>query len=90
MWWQQAWVWLAAGLVLAIIEVMAPGYIFLGFAIGAIAVGVLTWLNLAAATLPMLLLTFALVSLVAWIALRHLLGSPTNEVKVWTKDINED
>ena len=29
------WIWLAAALVLAILEVLAPGFIFLGFAIGA-------------------------------------------------------
>ena len=34
--WQEWWVWGVAGVVLAILEVMIPGFILLGFAIGAL------------------------------------------------------
>ena len=35
--WQVWWVWIVAGFALGVLEVIAPGYIFLGFAIGAVA-----------------------------------------------------
>ncbi len=37
--WTVWWVWVVAGLVLAILEMLTSGYIFLGFAIGAAVVG---------------------------------------------------
>ena len=30
------WVWLSAAIALAVLEVLAPGFIFIGFAIGAL------------------------------------------------------
>jgi hypothetical protein len=39
MWWSLWWVWLVAAILLAILEVVAPAQIFLGFAIGAAGVG---------------------------------------------------
>ena len=39
--WEIWWAWVAAGLVLAILELFAPGFIFVGFAVGAVAVGLL-------------------------------------------------
>ena len=39
MWWSLWWVWMVGALLLAILEVMAPAQIFLGFAIGAAGVG---------------------------------------------------
>jgi hypothetical protein len=33
--WHLWWVWLAAALGLAILEILVPGFIFLGFAVGA-------------------------------------------------------
>ena len=37
--WSLWWVWMVGALVLAILEVLAPAQIFLGFAIGAAGVG---------------------------------------------------
>jgi|APFEC2959095136_1045048.scaffolds.fasta_scaffold00103_56 membrane protein implicated in regulation of membrane protease activity len=93
--WQMWWVWGVAALALAILEVLAPGYLFLGFAIGAAATGILllaggpfaAWLG---ASLPLLLLFFALCSLASWIALRRVLGVRKGQVKVWERDINDD
>ena len=42
MWWQEWWVWVVGGIILAVLELLAPAYILLGFAIGAIATGALT------------------------------------------------
>ncbi|SFC63442.1 NfeD family protein [Tropicimonas isoalkanivorans] len=93
MWWSEWWVWMVAGLLLAILEVLAPGWIFLGFAIGAgvtslfLLVGgpLAAWL---ASSLPALLVFSAVLSLLAWLALRRLLGSRAGSVKTYDEDIN--
>lgn len=84
------WIWISAGIVLAILEVVVPGYIFLGFALGAILVGICLWLGwLGALGLPGLLLLFALISLAGFIVLRAALGVRHGQVKVWDRDIND-
>ncbi|ARE38649.1 Putative activity regulator of membrane protease YbbK [Rhodovulum sp. P5] len=83
------WVWLAAAGVLGILELLAPSYMFLGFAIGAGSVGVALWLGLDLA-LPWLVLCAAVVALVSWLVLRRLLGVRAGQIKIWDRDINED
>lgn len=83
------WVWLAAALVLAILEVLAPGFIFLGFAIGAALVGVALLGPLQLLSVPMLLLVFAALSLVAWLVMRRVFALPKSEVKTFNHDIND-
>jgi membrane protein implicated in regulation of membrane protease activity len=90
MWWSSWWVWIAGGLLLGTLEVVLPGYVFVGFAIGAVLTGLLILAGLAGGSLPVLLLIFAVLSLVAWLALRRLLGVRAGQVKVWRRDINED
>ena len=63
------WAWAALALVLAILEVLAPGFVLLGFAIGAALVSVLVWLNVGQ-SLIWLSLLFAVASLVAWLVLQ--------------------
>ena len=63
------WAWAAFTLVLAILEVLAPGFVLLGFAIGAALVSVLVLLNVGL-SLIWLSLLFAVASLVAWPALQ--------------------
>ena len=87
--WSVWWVWMVAGLVVGMIELLLPGYVFLGFALGAVMVGALLWLGVTAG-LPVLLLTFALVSLAAWLAMRRIFGLPGGSVKVWDRDINDN
>jgi membrane protein implicated in regulation of membrane protease activity len=76
---------------LAILEVFAPSFIFLGFAIGAALVGLILLIGGSAISLslPMTFLVFAVVSLISWIALRQLLGVRRGQVKVWDEDIND-
>jgi len=88
--WQEWWVWLTAGVVLAIIEVALPGFIFLGFAGGAVLTGIALWLGLLGSSLSALLLVFALASLGAWAALRAIFGRRHGQVKIWEKDINDN
>ncbi|WP_373355220.1 NfeD family protein [Pseudoroseicyclus sp. CXY001] len=93
--WTLPWVWFAAAVGLGILEILAPGYVFLGFAIGAAVMGLLVWPDwslaaMAADSLPLALLAFALLSLAAWVALRAWLGVRKGQTKVWEKDINEN
>ena len=37
--WAVWWVWVVAGFALGVVEVLLPGFIFLGFAIGAVVTG---------------------------------------------------
>lgn len=88
--WQEWWVWLVAAAVLGILEVFLPGFILLGFAIGAALTGILLWLGVLGPSLAWLLLVFALGSLVAWITLRSLAGVRKGQIKHWDRDINDN
>lgn len=88
--WQEWWVWALAGLVLTMLEVVLPGFILLGFAIGAGVTGLSIWLGILGGSLPVLLLVTAVVALVAWWVLRSALGVRKGQTKIWNKDINEN
>lgn len=83
------WVWVAGGFAVGIVEVLAPGYIFLGFAIGAVLVGLVLWSGLLAIGLPVQIALFAVVSVLAWLGLRRAFPHSRGAVKRWTRDINE-
>jgi len=92
--WTTWWAWIAGGLILGILEVLAPSAILLGFAVGAALVGTLfgiggpisVWL---AASFPLTLVVFALASVLAWIILRRIMGKRYNQPKIWETDIND-
>jgi membrane protein implicated in regulation of membrane protease activity len=86
--WELWWAWVVFGVALAVLEVLVPGFIFLGFAVGAVLVGVLVGLGLLGGSVPVLALVFAVLSLGAWIVLRRVVGLKEGQVKVWDKDIN--
>ena len=90
--WSLWWVWMIGALLLAILEVIAPAQIFLGFAAGAAGVGLalLAGVPGLAGSLPLTLLVFAVLSLVAWLILRPMLGVREGQVKHFERDINED
>lgn len=83
------WAWFVAGAVIGALELFLPGHIFLGFAVGAAAVGGLLWSGLVTMTLPLQILVFALVALGAWAGLRAAFPLQRGEVKRWTRDIND-
>ena len=95
MWWADWWVWGAAAVVLAIGEVVLPGFVLLGFALGAAALAAIlviggplaAWL---AGSLPLLLLAFAILSLIGWLALRRWVGVYRGQVKSFDHDINDN
>ena len=86
--WSLWWVWLCAALALGILELLAPGFIFLGFAIGAGIVGLLLLIPIVAG-LPALLTIFAILSLIAWLGLRRLYRAPDGEARIVHDDIND-
>jgi membrane protein implicated in regulation of membrane protease activity len=87
--WAEWWVWMSGALVLATLEVLVPGYIFLGFAIGAGVMGLLMLFGLSAMGLALTMAVFAAVSLVSYLALRRFLGIRKGQVRVWDTDIND-
>ena len=88
------WLWLAFGVVIAIMEVAFPGYIFVGFALGAITVGLTLWTGLAPAWMAdstvNALVVFAVLSVLFWLGLRTVLGVRRGQSKRFDRDINED
>ncbi|NIY79585.1 hypothetical protein HCZ23_08885 [Celeribacter sp. HF31] len=87
---QQWWVWAVAAIALMGLEVLVPGFIFLGFGVGAGIVALLLALGLFGSNIAVILLIFAVLSLVAWLAMRQVFGLRKGQVKVWDKDINDD
>lgn len=86
--WTVWWVWIVAGVALAVLEVLVPGFVFLGFAISAGLVGVLVGAGVLGGNVPVLALVFAVLALVAWLVLRRMVGIKEGQVKIWDKDIN--
>jgi len=86
--WSLWWVWVCAALIFGIAEVLIPGFIFLGFSLGAIGVAVLLGAGISL-SLPALLLVFAALSLIAWLGLRRFFALPKGQVKTFTDDIND-
>ena len=93
--WGFWWVWLSGAVVLGLIEIVVPGYVFLGFALGAAITGIVLLVGgpvagMLAASVPALALFFAVVSLLSWLGLRRGLGIRKGQIKIIDRDINED
>ena len=89
MMWGVWWVWMVAGFALGVLEVLVPGFIFLGFAIGAVVTGLVVALGITA-SFPLLLLVFAVLSFVAWLILKRFFGRVEGQVKLWDRDVNDN
>ncbi|MBF9045337.1 hypothetical protein HKCCE4037_18515 [Rhodobacterales bacterium HKCCE4037] len=88
--WSQWWVWGVAAVVLAVGEVLLPSYVLLGFGVGAALVALLLLVGVPVATsVPVLLLVFAIASLISWLLLRRFLGVYNGQVKTFDHDIND-
>lgn len=89
--WEQWWLWVGAGIALVIIEIFAPGFVFLGFGAGALVVGaLLAFGGGLISSLPVAVLVFAVASLVSWLVIRKLAGERKGQIKVWDTDINDN
>ncbi len=89
------WVWAVAAVVLAALEALLPGWIFLGFALGAGAMALLLLVGgpvaaMASGSIAAALLGFALLSLAGWAALRMIFGRREGQVRIVERDVNED
>ena len=87
---EQWWVWMSAALLLATAEVIIPGWIFLGFAMGALVMGALLLIGVAGLSLPITLVIFAVLSLASYIGLRWMFGLKTGQVTLFDRDINDN
>ncbi len=87
--WAVWWVWIVGGFALGVLEVLLPGYVFLGAAIGAILTGLLVGVGVLGANLPFLIMVFALASLASWAGLWRVFGRSQGQTKIWHKDIND-
>ncbi len=88
--WTIWWAWIVLGFALGVLEIIVPGYIFLGFAAGAVVTGVLIGIGvLGSAGISVILMVFALLSLVAWLVMRKYFKLP-GQVKIWDRDINDN
>ena len=86
--WAVWWVWVVFGVALGVLEVLVPGFIFLGFAIGAVVTGALVGIGVVGGNVALLVLVFAVLSAVAFLVRRRVVGGTKVQSKVWDKDIN--
>jgi len=64
------WAWVAFGIVLMLLELMMPSYLFLGFGFGAIVTGITLALGITMSA-QYLMLLFEIASLISWVLLRQ-------------------
>ncbi len=87
--WTEWWVWMSGALILATLEVLIPGYIFLGFALGAAMMGLLILFGVSATGLALTLVIFSVLSLISYLVMRKVFGLRSGQVKIWDTDIND-
>lgn len=92
--WDQWWAWGTVAVVLVVAEIVLPGYVLLGFGLGA---GVMALLAAALPpnqwvleSLPRALLLYAILSLACWLGLRWWAGIWRGQSKVVDRDINDN
>ena len=83
------WVWVCVALAVGILELLAPGFIFLGFALGALAMAAIVSL-FSFSNIPAMLALYAILSLLAWIGLRVAFRKQSSGARIVTSDINEN
>lgn len=83
------WVWVCIALVLGVVELLLPGWIFLGFGLGALAMAFVVVLFPTLSTAAHMAI-FALLSLLGWVILRQVFRRQSSGARIVTRDINED
>ncbi|MCH1387410.1 MAG: NfeD family protein [Paracoccaceae bacterium] len=83
------WAWVAFGIVLMLLELMMPSYLFLGFGFGAIVTGITLALGITMSA-QYLMLLFAIASLISWVLLRQVFKLPKGNVQTFDHDINDN
>lgn len=87
--WLNGWLWVVAALVLAVLELFAPGWVFMGLAAAVGLMGILLLTGIWSAGLPVTLVVTAVLSGAAWFLLRRLAGVNKGQVRIWDRDIND-
>lgn len=83
------WLWIIAALVLAALELFAPGWVFMGLAASVGLMGVLLLTGIWTAGLPVTLVVTAILSGIVWLILRRVAGGGRGRVRIWDRDIND-
>lgn len=83
------WVWILIAIGFGILELLAPSQIFLGFGIGAFAVGILTVVGIAMPAMAAVV-AFAILSIASWYGLRQIWGNAKGQRSLWDQDINSN
>ena len=84
------WLWIALGLALAALELALPGWFFLGAASAVGSMGAALLVGVWTGGLPMALVVTAVLTGAIWLALRRIFGTSRGEVRIWTRDINDN
>lgn len=83
------WVWVCAALLLGLVELLAPAFIFLGFSLAALIMGGVAWLGLMPSTTFASFALYAILALASWVGLKMAFKTPTGSVKTFESDIND-
>ncbi len=83
------WFWLIAALLLALVEVLVPVWIFLGIAIATLIMGLVLLAGFWGGSFAAALVVTGLLSGAIWFLLRRLMGVQHGQVKRWHHDIND-
>jgi membrane protein implicated in regulation of membrane protease activity len=83
------WAWVAFGIVLMLLELMMPSYLFLGFGFGAIVKGITLALGMTMSA-QYLMLLFSIASLISWVLLRQVFKLPKENVQTFDQGLNDN
>ena len=83
------WAWVAFGIVLMLLELMMPSYLFLGFGFGAIVTGITLALGMTKSA-QYLMLLFSIASLSSWVLLRQVFKLPKENVQTFDQGLNDN
>ncbi|AGT07245.1 NfeD family protein [Paracoccus aminophilus] len=84
------WYWLIAALLMALVEVLLPVWLFLGLAIATAVMGLLLLAGLWGGSFGWALVVTGVLSGVIWVLLRRAMGVQHGQVKIWHDDINDN
>ena len=83
------WAWVAFGIVLMLLELMMPSYLFFGFGFGAIVTGITLALGMTISA-QYLMLLFSIASLISWVLQRQVFKLPKENVQPFDQGINDN
>lgn len=87
--WMNGWLWVIAAVLVGLVELILPGWLFLGTAIALLVMGIALLTGLWGWGLPGALIVTGILSFLAWFALRRLVGVHEGQVRIWDRDIND-